>query len=784
MKPARRIAFLMALSVAGISVSLALAQQKRPVAARDCVTVRDLQFDESTWRSTIKISPDGHRVAYPIRVPNLKTNENEIQLYVRKLPADPGNQEKPVFTGDISQIRWRPDSRHLTFLRKERVRRGIEDLDSVTGEHHVLFQTDADIPEYSMDGGGTTLVYAGDAPDDKDDIADQDIASGYRIPFQTSSGASWPKRLLFVVRRTERGWTSPTAIIIQSPISQQPLTGLAHASNSDLQPTLSPDGKKLLLSYWDFSQEMPDEWNKSEYVQKFRNIAGAIQAFKLLIVYDLETRKSSLTPLKTPFVSSAPLWSSDSKAFVVAAASPINSELERESTKTHLLGHSASHHLFWVEPGTGRVEAVAPRLASPWAGPLLWDKNGDVLVQVVSMDTITRYSRVEGQWHEASSSRIPIRVGDQIATDGNYVIGDFSDTTTPPQLFIYRPGEKQTQVFARLNPQFGELSLAQPQEVHWKTSTGFDASGLLLLPPDYKMGVKYPLVIQTKPFSTEFVCSFGNFPSFAPQPVANAGIAYLGSIPTEGSTQLEQDYYPKGYPGSQGAGGLAEAAFAMDWWDSAIKTLDEQGYIDSNRVGIIGFSRTGWYTEFILAHSKIHYRAATVADNVQYSLGEYWLHHETDRIKSWELTYGGPPYGATLKNWLDYSISFNMDKIHTPLLMEEMGNGKLYSNPSTPPIPLAASFEVFTGLNRLNKPVEMYYYPNEGHTPDHPQARLATMQRNLDWYRFWLQGYERSNPEDPQQYIRWRKMRELQQEDASKDAFTTVNSQSNPQPRH
>jgi hypothetical protein len=75
---------------------------------------------------------------------------------------------------------------------------------------------------------------------------------------------------------------------------------------------------------------------------------------------------------------------------------------------------------------------------------------------------------------------------------------------------------------------------------------------------------------------------------------------------------------------------------------------------------------------------------------------------------------------------------------------------------------------VFTGLNRLDKPVELYFYPNENHEPDHPQARLATLQRNVDWYRFWLQGFERSGPEDPDQYLRWHRLRQLQEEDDRK----------------
>jgi hypothetical protein len=239
----------------------------------------------------------------------------------------------------------------------------------------------------------------------------------------------------------------------------------------------------------------------------------------------------------------------------------------------------------------------------------------------------------------------------------------------------------------------------------------------------------------------------------------------LGSF-TSGSKAVDQVTeipYPKNYPGYPGPGGLAEAAFNMDVWDSAVRTLDSQGLIDKDRVGIIGFSRTGWYTEFILAHSKIRYRAATVTDNVQYSLGEYWLSHAAETISGYEHVYGGPPYGATLKNWLDYSVSFNLDKIHTPLLMEEMGNGITNEiNDFAPPVGLASSYEVLAGLSRLDRPVELYFYPREDHQPNGPQARWATMQRNVDWYRFWLEGYERGDPEDPGQYPRWRKLKTQQ----------------------
>jgi len=218
----------------------------------------------------------------------------------------------------------------------------------------------------------------------------------------------------------------------------------------------------------------------------------------------------------------------------------------------------------------------------------------------------------------------------------------------------------------------------------------------------------------------------------------------------------ERSFYPREYPG-----GVAEAAYEMGVWDGAINELSSRGIVDEHRVGIIGFSRSGWYTEFSLAHSRHRYRAATVTDNVQYSVGTYWLLHSNSALHSSETMYGGPPYGKTLENWEKYSISFNLDKIHTPLLMEALGHGMPYNDWRAAPSFLATTFEVFTGLNRLEKPVELVYYPIEDHQPDHPQARLATLQRNVDWYRFWLQGYERLDPEDKEQYVRWQRLREL-----------------------
>jgi dipeptidyl aminopeptidase/acylaminoacyl peptidase len=394
--------------------------------------------------------------------------------------------------------------------------------------------------------------------------------------------------------------------------------------------------------------------------------------------------------------------------------------------------------------------------------PVSWSKDGDLLTR--TGDNVLSRLRFNGdQWEEMSHLQIPMARGQfktaELASNGTVVIGDYETPSIPPSLIVYNSNDLSSKRLIAINPQLEGATLAPYREIEWDTSSGFHASGYLFFPPNYDSRKRYPLVIHAYPAASNFFCDsgFNHMPSFAPQPLANAGIMYLIRIYTNGSElNEERQHFPSGYPGQ-----LSEAAFQMDVYDSAVDKLASEGLVDPQKVGIIGFSRSGWYTEFALTHGRTHYAAATLADNVEYSLGEYWILHTKGTFTTYDAMFGGPPYGDSLKNWLDHSISFNIQKIQAPILMEVMGYGTKYTDSNTAPSGIVEKEEVFTGLMRLGKPVELYYYPLEMHQPDDPLARLSSLTRNVDWYRYWLQGYEKPNPEDPDQYKRWDRMREL-----------------------
>src|SRR5207253_1664385 len=127
-----------------------------------------------------------------------------------------------------------------------------------------------------------------------------------------------------------------------------------------------------------------------------------------------------------------------------------------------------------------------------------------------------------------------------------------------------------------------------------------------------------------------------------------------------GFAVLMADYYwdfkdlPKGFPG-----GLAEAYNWMAMVESGVDHLASQGIVDKARVGVIGFSRTSWKTDFMLTHSDFKFAAVSSADSGIYNYAQYGFSNEHSWQAEEDKMMGGPPFGATLENWLKYAPAFN-----------------------------------------------------------------------------------------------------------------------------
>ena len=68
--------------------------------------------------------------------------------------------------------------------------------------------------------------------------------------------------------------------------------------------------------------------------------------------------------------------------------------------------------------------------------------------------------------------------------------------------------------------------------------------------------------------------------------------------------------------------------------------------------------------------------------------------------------------------------------------------------------------EQYAARRTLGIPAEFYVYFDAAHSLKAPHQRRSSLSAHVDWFRFWLQGYEDSSAGKRGQYERWRRMRD------------------------
>ena len=759
-KPLRRHA-IAAAALLALPVALQ-AETKQPLTPEACTQIRYLASDEFTSRSQLELSPDGRSVAFVLQVPHIASNDNSEELFVTAADGKSSSIRIPVLQNDlIAAPHWFPDNKNLAVLTRRRGKVILDRVNSTTRTEETLWEGDGDVTDYSMDAAGEAIAVAV-RENDHVPLAHEpgrDDSKGYRLDSESMPKdlSDAPRRTVYILRLVaDRRRTVAQRVEFTSPLSGKPIKDIDGFHS--LHISLSPNGRYLLMDDFENFSNIPlsAAWVRSPVVQYMSK--GGFKGPVISYLYDIHTGKATI-PLDSPYVMDG-RWAPDSKSYIKVAAAPAGSKWEASDFPVGTKASNHIWHMFHIDVATGEVREVLERAETP---PIAWRKNGEIVVRN-STGALVTLKEEDGQWRYLATEQIPFPDAapySQITSDGERAVIEYENAGTAPELVAFDLSSSHSWILAKLNPQVDNLILPQTRLVSWTTSTGYTAEGMLLLPPNYDSSVRYPLVIENGSilYDGSFVCDSGaaHVSSFARGILADAGIAYLMRVWPGNNTTWKNSYYPKGYPGN-----LAEAAFQQDLVESAVEMLSQSQIIDPAKVGLIGFSRGGWYVEYALTHSQTTFRAATVTDNFQGSIVEYYAWHNRAVSSALKTMYGGPPYGKSLQNWLDYSISFNLDKINTPLLMEVNGYGEKDNIPNRPPDNLAVKEELFVGLNELNKPVELYYYPNEQHQVDHPVARIASLQRNVDWFRFWLQDYRRPAPEDPEQYARWELMRSEQ----------------------
>jgi dipeptidyl aminopeptidase/acylaminoacyl peptidase len=180
--------------------------------------------------------------------------------------------------------------------------------------------------------------------------------------------------------------------------------------------------------------------------------------------------------------------------------------------------------------------------------------------------------------------------------------------------------------------------------------------------------------------------------------------------------------------------------------ESAVKLLSANGAVDRAKVGMGGLSFGSEVTMWVAMKSRL--LAAASVSSVSMSPNYYLLGSLKGRLFANGLKefWGLRSPEETPATWHVLSPAYNLDRLSAPILLQMPEQEYMQATDYVIPLIRKAT-------------ADLYVFPDEPHQKFQPKHKLAVYERNLDWFRFWLQGYEDPDPQKAEQYTHWRTMR-------------------------
>lgn len=728
--------------------------QQRVVTVDDCVSIRRVVDGPL-------LSPSGKEVAFVVKNPDVGTNQNQYELRVKRTTPGVGSVNGRVIlrsSGGISKVQWLGDGVHLAALIDQnfglRKASRIVLVDSRSSRMSDVTVAGGAL-DYTASSDGNAMAYLtsvvpqGAARPSSDPIKETRgfyVPSGYSSLLLGGKGAvRLMKSAIWLVQKSvaHPGWSKRSLI----PFPDAPGAAMERGEfNRVTAMSMSPNGQYIAIAYE--LQAVIEPWASNRTVMAYRNSYSANPI--VLGLYDVAAGKFVNIP-RVPFPRAPIWWASDSSSFAVVGASPLGSRWESEDIKANTDPKGASSfHIFAIEVLGMRLSRVlGANMIVQGVTAVSWNHGNTEMNVELSRGESFHLARSRGEWAITSrlGKAIHFDLSDQVTVDGQHFVGLHEEPTVPPDLWSVDQGSNQKPIrLTNLNPQINGLDFGEGKDISWMNKYGGEVSGRLLTPSTTLTEAPYPLVIMLTWPDKRFVCDAQYTTAFPPIPLVDAGFAvvmfnvydsYAGSTKPAGPPLVE------------------EANSTVASVEALVDYLQRLGIASRDNIGIIGFSRSSWKLDYLLTHSDLKLRAASSADGGIGNYGGAFIYDGGSPAAQLATGYGGSFY-ASRSEWLSGAPAFNADKVKTPLLMEYTG-GTLQDEP-------LSAYEFQSALVGLNKPVELFFYPRGDHPLDTPFERVASLQRNVDWFRFWMQGKEAASPSyDPDQFDRWRKLRGLQE---------------------
>ena len=307
--------------------------------------------------------------------------------------------------------------------------------------------------------------------------------------------------------------------------------------------------------------------------------------------------------------------------------------------------------------------------------------------------------------------------------DTGVLLISYSDGATPQTLYTVASVDQVANKSAwkqltDANPQVRGFALGEQEEITWKSKDGTMVGGVLVKPVGYQKGQRYPLIVAIHggPASADTLGFNGGYNS---QVYAGAGYAVLRPN-YRGSTNYGQkfrndivgNYFPPGY----------------DDIITGVDHLIAQGIVDPDRMGALGWSAGGHWSNWILV-STDRFKALSSGAGTSNWISMY---AQSDVQRNRQYYLGDKlPYDNFDAYWNQSPLKY-IKKAKTPMMIHVVEGD--------PRVPSPQSVELHMALKQLGVPTELYMYPGNTHGITDPRNQLVKAVSEMAWMDYYVRG--------------------------------------------
>src|ERR1051326_3150158 len=613
------------------------------------------------------ISPDGRFVAYVVRQPNWDANIYEREIWLTNTQTGESKQltKSRAKNWDLS---WSPDGRWLGFISDRAGSPQIFVVSQATGEPRQITKTDTGVSQFHWSPDGSRIAFTVTDPPSKQIQARKERYTDFEMV-----GRDYQMDHLWVIDANGTGMRRLTS-------------GESFTVDSF---SWSPEGDRIAFDART-TPSLRAEATSNIYLYSFD-----INSVKKLLNEQGPDRN--------------PQWSPDGKqiAFESALGKP---DFYTPDSHIAIVPAEGGHAINLTSAFDERPSLVA------WAPDGIYftaeQKTASYIFRLNPANhAIQRLTPQDGAAYSSFT----------FAADFKQYAFVEADSTHYPEVYFSSANAFAPKKITNFGSQRDGFTVARREVISWKNSEGTPIEGALMKPANFDPNKSYPLLV-----------------------VVHGG---PGDTTSQAIPGFDIPYYPKEIwaargalilePNYRGSAGYGEAfhrrivrTLGTGDYDDIISGVDylvAKGWVDKERVGIMGWSFGGFISAWMATNTD-RFRAVSVGAGT----ADWALFYASSVLPAIPRQYLAATPWSDAEIYRKSSPVTYISQARTPTMIE---HGEF-----DPFAPLGGAYELYQGLLDHNVPVRFYLYKGFGHSITSPKGNRAVMEHNLNWFNHYLWG--------------------------------------------